>query len=245
MAESAGRAAKAPSAFLFFFFFLMSSHDITPSAKTKPYLPGYIFHGNCLNVMQRFPERSIGLVVTDPPYLVNYQSRDGRKVPNDNTSAWLEPAFKEVARVLKPHHYCISFYGWSHAEKFLSAWKNNGLYPVAHLVWAKNYTSRVGIVEGRHEQAYILSKGTPAPPRKVLPDVLPWKYSGNKLHPAQKSVAVLKPIIEAFSQPGDIVLDPFMGSGSTVAAAKGLRRRFIGIELDEKYFRIAKTRLNL
>jgi DNA modification methylase len=67
-------------------------------------------------------------------------------------------------------------------------------------------------------------------------------YSGNKLHPTQKPVAALKPLIEAFTQKHDLVLDPFCGSGSTLLAAKILNRNYLGIELDAKYHAAATKR---
>jgi adenine-specific DNA-methyltransferase len=73
--------------------------------------------------------------------------------------------------------------------------------------------------------------------------VLEWKYSGNRLHPTQKPLCVLTPLIQSFSRPGDVVLDPFCGSGSTLLAAKLQGRNFIGIELDPRYFEIARNRL--
>jgi adenine-specific DNA-methyltransferase len=72
---------------------------------------------------------------------------------------------------------------------------------------------------------------------------LPWKYTGNPLHPTQKPLSVLTPLIESFSKPGQIVLDPFAGSGSTCAAALQLGRRYFGIELDPKYHGAAVARL--
>ena len=66
----------------------------------------------------------------------------------------------------------------------------------------------------------------------------------NKLHPTQKPVELLSILIKNSSKVGDIVLDPFMGSGSTGVACKELNRDFIGIELDEKYFNIAKERID-
>lgn len=66
-----------------------------------------------------------------------------------------------------------------------------------------------------HEQAYLLAKGNPARPEHPIPDVLDFPYTGNKLHPTQKPVEALRPLIEAFTKPGDLVLDPFCGSGSS------------------------------
>ena len=81
-------------------------------------------------------------------------------------------------------------------------------------------------------------------PGKPLPDVLPWKYSGNRLHPTQKPVECLATLIETFCPSRGIVLDPFAGSGSTCVAARQTGRRFFGIELDAMYHAAATDRLN-
>jgi DNA modification methylase len=70
-------------------------------------------------------------------------------------------------------------------------------------------------------------------------------YSGNTLHPTQKPIPALKPLVESFTQAGNLVLDPFCGSGSTLLAAKILKRRYLGIELDATYHAAATERLQL
>ena len=103
--------------------------------------------------------------------------------------------------------------------------------------------ARAAVAAARHEQAYLLAKGHPPRPARPLPDVQPWVYTGNPLHPTQKAVAVIRPLVAAFSQPGDAVLDPFMGSGTTGVACAREGRRFCGIELDAGFFRIAAGRI--
>lgn len=73
--------------------------------------------------------------------------------------------------------------------------------------------------------------------------VLKFKVERGKLHPTQKPVALLEYLIKTYTQENETVLDFTMGSGSTGVAAKNLNRSFIGIELDEKYFEIAKNRV--
>ena len=120
-----------------------------------------IIRGDCVQIMQQLPSASVGLVVTDPPYLVNYRSRDHRRCANDDNSSWLEPAFSEIYRLLKPDTFCVSFYGWNKAERFLRAWKVAGFTPVSHFVFVKRYSSKIGFTNSRHEQAYLLAKGNP------------------------------------------------------------------------------------
>lgn len=86
-------------------------------------------------------------------------------------------------------------------------------------------------------------KGYPDVPETTIGDVIDWTYSGNKLHPTQKPLSVLLPLVETFSARGGLVLDPFSGSGSSLLAAKMLGRSWLGIELDAKYHAIASGRL--
>src|SRR5579862_7911839 len=94
-----------------------------------------------------------------------------------------------------------------------------------------------------HESAYILAKGRPQKPARLLDDVQPWEYTGNVAHPTEKAISVIKPLVETFSPPGGIVLDPFSGSGSTAVAAALAGRLYVGIELEEKYCQLARRRL--
>lgn len=190
------------------------------------------------------PNASVDFVLTDPPYLVRYKDRSGRMIENDDNTHWLFPAFSEVFRVLKPDAYCVSFYGWTKAERFLSVWKECGFRPVGHFVWVKRYASCVRHSQMKHEQAYLLAKGNPLPPKNPPADVLPWYYTGNRLHPTQKSVASLTPLIEAYSRPGATVLDPFGGSGSTGVAALISHRRCLLIEKDAAYYQAMRQRFD-
>jgi len=84
----------------------------------------------------------------------------------------------------------------------------------------------------------------PPLPKNPIADVIDVDYSGNKLHPTQKPISALVPLIRSFSLMGDVLLDPFAGSGSSCAAAALTHRKYIGIELDEKYFTEASARLH-
>ena len=208
----------------------------------SPFL-NQLLHGDCLSLLPRLPSASIDLVVTDPPYLVNYRSRDGRSILGDVHADWLAPSFAELHRVLRPHSFCVSFYGWQAADIFLQAWRKAGFRPVGHFTFVKGYNSRQGYTAARHESAYLLAKGKPSYPKTAPRDVLPWQYTGNTLHPTQKPVTALQPLIGAYSAIGDIVLDPFAGSGSTAIAARNMGRSFIAIEKDPRYHRSAQQRL--
>jgi site-specific DNA-methyltransferase (adenine-specific) len=207
------------------------------------HLHHHILNGNCIELLPTLPPESIDLVVTDPPYLCRYRDRDGRTLANDDAPDQVLGAFAPIYRALKPNTYCVSFYGWHRIDAFFRAWTEAGFRPVGHLVWHKGYASRRGILNARHEQAYLLAKGQPDKPLRPIDDVLPWEYSGNRHHPTEKTVSVIRPLVEAFSPPGGIVLDPFAGSGSTLVAAALTGRRAVGIELEAKYTDLIQRRL--
>jgi DNA modification methylase len=202
-----------------------------------------ILHGDCVTLMDTLPECSVDFILTDPPYLVNYRPRDGQRVANDNDSAWLQPAADGMYRVLKQDAFCVSFYGWTHADQFIAAWRNAGFRLVGHIVFRKSYASATGYLRGHHEMAYLLAKGRPPKPKRPIADVIEFAYTGNHLHPTQKPVDVLRPLIECFTQPSALVFDPFLGSGSTLVAAAQLGREWLGIELDATHHRTARARL--
>ncbi|MGC2161495.1 MAG: DNA methyltransferase [Silvibacterium sp.] len=201
-----------------------------------------ILHGDCIEVMRQIPAESVDFILTDPPYLVNYRDRTGRTIRNDKNSDWLKPAMKEAYRVLKQDRLAAMFYGWSAVDKFFAAWREAGFYPVGHVVFRKNYASKSRLVRYQHEQAYLLAKGRPPLPKNPIADVIDVDYSGNKLHPTQKPISALVPLIRSFSLAGEVVLDAFCGSGSTCAAALLTGRRYIGIELDETHCWQARAR---
>ncbi|MEM6840395.1 MAG: DNA methyltransferase [Cyanobacteria bacterium P01_C01_bin.120] len=199
--------------------------------------------GDCINVLKTLPGHSIDLVVTDPPYLINYKARDGRSIMNDSNKDWVFPAFQEITRVLKNDAFMVSFYGWNKAHHFLRVWQKLGLRPVGHFACIKSYASKRGFTEMSHENAYLLAKGNPSKPVSAPRDVLAMPYSGNRLHPTQKPIELLSRFIRAYSKQGDTILDPFAGSASTAVAAKSLGRECIAIEKDPQYFTIAKQRV--
>lgn len=203
-----------------------------------------ILHSDCIQAMRQMPANSVDFILTDPPYLVNYRDRDGRTIHNDVNADWLKPAMAEAYRVLKQDHVAIMFYGWSKVDAFFEAWRSAGFQPIGHLVFRKTYSSKSRFLRYQHEQAFLLARGRPPLPKQPIADVMDMPYSGNKLHPTQKPVAALVPLIRSFSLQNELVLDPFAGSGSSCAAAALTGRRYIGIEMDEAYFEQASLRLD-
>ncbi|MGH9615900.1 MAG: DNA methyltransferase [Acidobacteriaceae bacterium] len=217
----------------------------TSNAIREPqkHLTNRILLGDCIEVMRRMPANSVDFILTDPPYLVNFHDRQGRTLQNDTDADWLKPAMAEAFRVLKQNRLMVSFYGWPRAEKFLEAWREAGFRPVGHFVFRKSYTSSTKFMKCQHEQAYLLAKGNPPLPCNPLPDVQRLIYTGNALHPTQKAVVSLVPLVRTFTLPGELVLDPFCGSASTCAAALLTGRSYLGVEMDDVYHRAASARM--
>jgi site-specific DNA-methyltransferase (adenine-specific) len=100
-----------------------------------------VVQGDCIEVLRGFRSCSVDFVLTDPPYLAHYCSRDGRRVANDSNAAWLKPAFAEIFRVLRRDSFCVSFYGWHQADQFIAAWRDAGFRLAGHLTFPKRYPS--------------------------------------------------------------------------------------------------------
>jgi adenine-specific DNA-methyltransferase len=138
--------------------------------------------GDCLRLLPELPDGSVDFVLTDPPYLVSYRDRSGRTIAGDDRAEWLKPSFVQIYRVLRADSFCVSFYGWTQADKFLYAWRAAGFTPVGHMVFVKPYASSERFLRYHHEQAYLLAKGKPDMPRALLSDVFQWRYTGNTRH---------------------------------------------------------------
>jgi len=125
----------------------------------------------------------------------------------------------------------------------VEAYRAAGFRIVGQLMFPKRYASSTRFVQYRHESAHLRAKGNSRAPEKPIPDVIAWQYTGDHYHPTQKPLAALTPMIESFSRRGDVALDPFAGSGSTLLAAQKLERSYLGVELDARYCDLARQRL--
>lgn len=192
-----------------------------------------IYNGDCRDIMPSLPVFDI--VLTDPPYGILYQSNSRivkhRKIQNDDALplAVLDSCI-EAAR-------CATyiFCRWDNLSQMAK--------PKSVLAWVKNNWS-MGDLKHEHGRQWEAVAFYPGPDHsfiKRIPDVIYGDRTGNALHPTQKPVAVCRQIIAA--NVGDMIVDPFMGSGTTLRAAMDLGRKAIGIELDEQYCEIAANRL--
>lgn len=211
-----------------------------------------IYNGDCLSVMKSFPDKSFDLVLTDPPYGMNYQSSwrtDKHEMiafddPEDTT--WLIPFLKETYRVLKDDSHAYIFTNDYLFSKFQEWMPHCGFDVKRTLVWVKNnHTS--GDLEGDYanktEWVIFAHKG-----RRLLrggrdTNVLNFARVNTDNHPTEKPVDLCAYLIGKSTEEGQTILDPFMGSGTTLVAAKNLKRKAVGIELSKKYCDVAVSRL--
>ena len=213
--------------------------------------------GDCLELMKNIPDGSVDLVLTDPPYLCDYSRRDVRsrfskKIANDeNNSAnelMIERYMQECYRVMKDNTAIYCFCNYKKIDFFKQQIENAGFNLKNIIIWDKqrNGMGDLPTTFGySYEFIIFASKGQPKIRGNRISDV--WKFSRVKpkeqTHQNQKPIDLLKQAIEKSSDEGSVVFDGFMGSGSTGVACVNTNRNFIGIELDEGYFNIAKKRI--
>lgn len=208
-----------------------------------------IYNEDCLEGMIRIPDNTIDLVVTDPPYCIGATSNGKKGSWSDNNliKPFFNAYFKELKRVCK-----------SEAELYINTdWRTYPfLYPIIQkcfdiknlIVWDYEWIKAGSHYRFSHEFIIYAVKGDVkrkfnAGERDVW-RIRPINFtSKEKLHNAQKPIELVRKMIVNSSCEGDTVLDTFMGSGTTAVACKGLKRNYIGFEIDEVYFEIANSRI--
>ncbi|MCU1376744.1 MAG: methylase, partial [Actinomycetia bacterium] len=184
-----------------------------------------ILLGDCVGLMSSFADGSVDFILTDPPYLVDYKGRwDGEKrgIAGDVDPSWVRPAFAELHRVLRDDSFAVTFYGWPHADVFLGTFKEVGFRPVSHLAFVKNVWGLGRFTRGQHETALLLAKGRPPIPKNGISDVFEWVREQDPVHPNQKPLCAMRKVLATYAPESGTVLDPFMGSGPVLRAAKDL-----------------------
>lgn len=213
-----------------------------------------IYCGDCLNYMKKIPSESIDLIVTDPPYLINYQSsrrikkEKFEKIKNDvNSQQLICDYFEECNRILKNNTAIYCFCSWHHIDFFKQEFEKH--FKLKNIiVWNKNNHGSgdlKGAYAPKHELILFGHKGRTLLREKRISDVIECEKinSSNLTHPTEKPTKLIEIFIKQSSDIDDIVFDGFMGSGSTGVACINTNRKFIGCELDENYFKIAEQRL--
>ena len=224
--------------------------------------------GDCLQVLPMLESGSVDAVVTDPPY--GKQFHDGG-ISGRASDKWASPnkakfqgqsiigdskpdtrAIVEIARVLRQGGAAYFCSQWMTESAWMEAAKAAGLKIRNRLVWAKPFHGAgdlITIYGPQHETIIYTSKGRHELRGRRDGDVWLEPIGANgcfrkdQQHPNQKPLALMTWLIEKSSNPGETILDPFMGSGTTGVACVQTGRNFIGIEICEEYYEIACRRI--
>ncbi|MFW9794112.1 MAG: DNA-methyltransferase [Candidatus Thorarchaeota archaeon] len=208
---------------------------------------------DCIPGMRRLPRDSIDLVIADPPFGIEFDGKssvynrdvnlviEGYKEASDYqefTKSWIA----ELPRIMKSTASAYVFSGWNNLESVLTGAREAGLVTLNHLIWhypfgvftKKRFVSSHYhiILLVKHQKKYFFNKIENYPE-----DVWLFKRryrTGQTKNATRLPLEVVSRCIDYSSRPGDTVLDPFMGNGTTAIAAKSNFRHFIGFEINEQ-----------
>jgi len=221
--------------------------------------------GDCLEVMAALEAESVDMIWTDPPYghsnhdgdwnarLNEHRGIEGQPIANDSADemrAVVDGMLTEAARVLKSDCCCCCCGGGGPRPTF--AWvadrmDRGGLTFFHSVIWDKQNPGLGWRYRRQHEMVMIAhrdgGKLAWADNERAVRNIFPLSPPRNRVHPNEKPVGLVEHFIGLHTTAGQVVLDPFMGSGTTGVAAATLGRRFIGIELDPVHFDIACRRI--
>ncbi|MHA2141040.1 MAG: DNA-methyltransferase [Candidatus Thorarchaeota archaeon] len=213
-----------------------------------------VFYEDCIQGMKNLPEESVDLIIADPPFGIDFDgkssvyNRDERLVVEnyeevngsytDFTNRWIG----ELPRVLKDEGSVYIFSGWTNLERVLSGAREAGLSTLNHIVWHYPFgvfTKRRFVTSHYHvlllvknPKSYFFNKIEHYPE-----DVWPVKRTyraGEVKNSTKLPIEVVRRCIDFSSMPGDIVLDPFMGNGTTAIASKSSWRHYLGYEINRR-----------
>lgn len=231
-----------------------------------------LYNQDCIAAMQQIEAESVDLIVTDPPYnLGNFMKKRGTSLEKmrenffgsagwddmefDEWAESMDAFFKESARVIKKGGTMIVFMAIIKVETIIRLAEKHGFYYKTTGIWHKTNpmprNMNLHFVNSTEAWIYFTYKkrtGTFNNGGVMFHDfietaVTPKGEREYGKHPTQKPESLIQHFVEILSNPNECVLDPFMGSGTTGVVSKRADRNFIGIELDEEYFKMAQKRI--
>ncbi|GAA6963657.1 site-specific DNA-methyltransferase [Helicobacter pylori] len=228
-----------------------------------------IYHANAFEIIKDFYQQDLKVdaIITDPPYNIsvknNFSTLKSAKRQGIDFGEWdknfrLLEWIKRYAPLVNPNGCMFIFCSYRFISYIADSLEENGFVVKDFIQWVKNnpmprninrryvQDTEFALWAVKKKAKWVFNK--PKNEKYLRPLILksPVVSGLEKVkHPTQKSLALMEKIISIHTNPNDIVLDPFMGSGTTGLACKRLERNFIGIESEKEYFQIAKKRLNL
>lgn len=219
--------------------------------------------GNAIELIKSIPDESIDLVATDPPYRVT--PRGSKETDRGMFAKKLNAQGKvfakndvkitdfasELYRVLKEQTHCYVMCNQTNLQSYLNELTRVGFKVTRVLVWDKGNKINNQFYMGQVEFIIFCRKGKAKQVNNCgiseiisIPNKKTKRKDGTNYHDTEKPVALMQLLIEQSTEVGDIVLDPFLGIGTTAVACVKSGRNFIGYELDTEYYAIAVMRLN-
>lgn len=212
-----------------------------------------VFKGNNMDVLASMPDGTVDLILTDPPYNINYRSNRRvknakfRHLANDDQGEWIPRFARESYRVLKEDRHMYCFCRHDTYPEFVAALQDAGFKLKRTLIWIKNNHGS-GDLRGDYapqdEWIIYVHKGRRELNGKRESNILyyPKLSTSQMTHSTEKPVALLKKLISKSTNKGELVLDPFAGSGSTMHAARELERFYCLMEIDDSYYYTTELR---
>lgn len=223
---------------------------------------GKIINTNSIDYIKLMDKEIIDLIVTDPPYKITQRGNTGSsggmfltelskkgKIFNHN-DIFVEDYAKEFYRILKNNSHCYVMCNHKNLQEFINEFVKVGFRFTKSLIWIKNNKIMGRYYMNQFEYILFFQKGNKQINNCSTSDILHFNNikdkdeNGKVIHETQKPKDLMKVLIENSSNKNEIVFDPFMGSGSTIFASIELNRDFLGIELDEKYFKYVNNKIN-
>jgi len=223
---------------------------------------GKLYHGDCLQIMPEL--EPVDLVLTDPPYSSGARQTSqlrarGAMIRNDKfQNEWfgtdncstagfmffMRGCALSAFNLAKLGSHFYSFIDWRNYPILVNVLESAGWRINNMLVWDKKHFGMGTNFRQQHELIIFGSKGKPRDcNRHDLANVLRLKRVKQDKHPTEKPVFLVNKFLDMSTQEGDVVLDFFMGSGTTAISCELLKRKWIGIEIEEKYCEIAAKRI--
>lgn len=215
-----------------------------------------LYRGDALEVLPTIAAGSVTAVVTDPPYVIgavsagNIGSKAGGWADMMNSALWFSTWYRAALRTLKHRGSFWTFCNWRSLPVVMRAAIDVDQAVTSTVVWDK-MTIGPGGSQGlrpQHELIALMARPDFAIPDRGVPDV--WAHPAHMAHkphghPAEKPEGLLRRILEVAEVPaGEVVLDPFAGSGTTLAAARALGLRAVGIEAETRWCDVIAERLS-
>lgn len=221
-----------------------------------------LFNEDNLIALKNMEKESVNFVVTDPPYNISKpnhfdsMNRQGIDFGEWDKNADLFSWISHLNRVVKRNGSVFVFNDWKNLGDISKELDENGFETKDVVRWVKNNPMprnrdrryvvdyEFGIWAVKKGSKWVFNRQNDSYDRpEIKSGLTPKSEKKWGSHPTQKPVSVMEEIIKRHSNEGDVILDPFMGSGSTGVASLNLNRDFIGIELSKEYFDIAKNRI--